>query len=118
MTNNNTLAETGSLSRVLVATDGSDESAGAIRTGIALSMTHGARLTGLSIALDNPEYSTLVPNLQEIAQQHAQEALKTFIDEAGEGADTAVREAHDPARGIVEAAAELGVDIIVMGQHH
>lgn len=118
MTNNNTLAETGNLSRVLVATDGSDESAGAIRTGIALSMTHGAKLTGLSIALDNPEYSTLVPNLREIAQQHAREGLKTFIDEAGEEAETVIREAHDPAKGVVEAAAELGADIIVMGQHH
>ena len=82
----NTLTETGNLSRVLVATDGSDESAGAIRTGVALSMTHGAHLIGLSIGLDNPEYSTFVPNLQEVAEQHAREALKSFIEEAGEGA--------------------------------
>lgn len=114
----NTLTETGNLSRVLVATDGSDESAGAIRTGVALSMTHGAHLIGLSIALDNPEYSTFVPNLQEVAEQHAREALKSFIEEAGEGAETAIREAADPARGIVEAATELGADIIVMGQHN
>lgn len=118
MTNNNTLSETGNLNHVLIATDGSDESAGAIRTGIALSMTHSAKLTGLSIALDNPEYSTFVPNLQEVAQQHARDALKSFIDEAGEDAETVIREAHDPAQGIAEAAAELGADIIVMGQHN
>lgn len=114
----NTLTETGNLSRVLVATDGSDESAGAIRTGVALSMTHGARLIGLSIALDNPEYSTFVPNLQEVAKQHAREALKSFVEEAGESAETAIREATDSAQGIVEAAAEFGADIIVMGQHN
>ena len=118
MTNNNTLAETGNLNCVLVATDGSDESAGAIRTGIALSMSHGATLTGVSIALDNPEYSTFVPNLPEIAEQHAREALKTFVDEAGEGAQALVREAHDPAKGIVDTAVEIGADIIVLGQHH
>ena len=114
----NTLTETGNLSRVLVATDGSDESAGAIRTGVALSMTHGARLIGLSIALDNPEYSTFVPNLQEVAKQHAREALKSFVEEAGESAETAIREATDSAQGIVEAATEFGADIIVMGQHN
>lgn len=114
----NTLSETGNLSRVLVATDGSDESAGAIRTGIALSMAHGARLIGLSIALDNPEYSTFVPNLQEMAEQHARDALNSFTAEAGEGAETVIREATDSAHGIAEAAAELGADIIVMGQHN
>ena len=114
----NTLTETGNLGRVLVATDGSDESAGAIRTGVALSMTHGARLIGLSIALDNPEYSTFVPNIQEVAKQHAREALQSFIEEAGESAETAIREATDSAQGIVEAATEFGADIIVMGQHN
>ena len=114
----NTLTETGNLGRVLVATDGSDESAGAIRTGVALSMTHGARLIGLSIALDNPEYSTFVPNIQEVAKEHAREALKSFVEEAGESAETAIREATDSAQGIVEAATEFGADIIVMGQHN
>lgn len=113
-----TLSETGNFGRILVATDGSDESAGAIRTGVALSERHGAQLIGLSIAIDNPEYSTLVPNLQEVAAQHAREALKSFVEEAGADVETATRDAADPARGIVEAAAELGADLIVMGQHH
>ncbi|HMM46740.1 MAG TPA: universal stress protein [Thiobacillaceae bacterium] len=118
MTDSNRLAETGNLRRVLVATDGSDESAGAVRTGIALAASHGAALTGVSIALDHPEYSTFVPNLREIAEQHARETLKTFIEEAGENAEALVREAQDPARGIVDAATDVGADIIVMGQHH
>lgn len=113
-----TLSETGTLHRVLVVTDGSDESAGAIRTGVALAALHGARLIGLSIALDNPEYATLVPNLQEAAELHAREALQSFIDEAGPGAEALTREATDPVQGIVDAAAELSADIIVIGQHN
>lgn len=112
----NTLPEAGKLTHVLVATDGSDGSAGAIRTGVALARTYGAQLTGLSIALDNPEYSTFVPNLQEMAQQHAREALKTFVEEAGEDAGTTIRDATDPATAIIEAASELKSDIIVLGR--
>ncbi|MDA8255746.1 MAG: universal stress protein [Betaproteobacteria bacterium] len=109
-----TLTTTGMPNCVLVATDGSDDCAGAIRTGIALARSRGARLIGLSIAVDNPEYSTLVPNLQEAAEAHAREALKSFIDEAGESAEATTRRASDPAEGIVNAAGELSADLIVV----
>jgi len=39
-----------------------------------------------------------------MAQQHAREALKTFVEEAGEDAETTIRDATDPATAIVEAA--------------
>jgi nucleotide-binding universal stress UspA family protein len=115
MTSKN-FSESGALNTVLVATDGSDYSAGAIRTGIALAQTHGAKLIGLSIALNNPEYSTLVPNLQEEAAKRAHEALASFNEATGGTAETATREAADPAQGIVAAADELGADLIVMGR--
>lgn len=107
---------TGMPSFILVATDGSDDCAGAIRTGVALAKSRGARLIGLSIALDNPEYSTLVPNLHEVAEARAREALKSFIDEAGESAEVATRRASDPAEGIASAAGELGADLIVVAE--
>jgi nucleotide-binding universal stress UspA family protein len=110
------LAENGMLNRILVATDGSDYSAGAIRTGVALAKSRSARLIGLSIALYNPEYSTLVPNLQEEAEKRAREALKSFIEAAGGGAEATTREAFDPSAGIVEGARENSADIIVMGR--
>ena len=112
----NALSEDGMLNRVVVATDGSDYSAGAIRTGVALARSRSARLIGLSVALYNPEYSTLVPNLLEEAEKRARVALKTFTDEAGSGAETTTREAVDPSQGIVEGARENSADIIVMGR--
>jgi len=110
------LSENGMLNRVLVATDGSDYSAGAIRTGVALAKSRGARLIGLSIALYNPEYTTLVPNLAEEAETSARAALKSFIAEAGVGAETVTREAGDPYQGILEGAKEYSADVIVIGR--
>lgn len=114
----NTLTQTGTPRCVLVATDGTDASAGAVRTGVALAKAHTARLIGVSIALDDPEYSTLVPNLQEAAEKNAREALESFIDEAGPGAEAITRDATDPAQGIVAAADELKADLIVMGRQN
>lgn len=118
MPHSNPLTQTGTLRRLLVATDGTDASAAAVRTGVALARAHAARLIGLSIALDNPEYSTLVPNLQEAAETSAREALKSFIEEAGPGVETVTRDATDPVQGIVAAAAELNADLIVMGRQN
>lgn len=111
-----TQPERGAPGRVLVATDGSEYSSGAIRTGIAFARSHGAHLIGLSIALSNPEYTTLVPNLQEAADLRAREALESFNAATGGRAEAAIREATDPARGIVAAAEELKADLIVMGR--
>jgi nucleotide-binding universal stress UspA family protein len=111
-----TLSENGMLNRVLVATDGSEFSAGAIRTGVALAKARGARLIGLSIALYNPEFSTLVPNLGEESEKRAREALKSFIAEAGGGAETVTIEAADPYKGILEGAKQHSADVIVIGR--
>ena len=110
------LSENGMLNRVLVATDGSDYSAGAIRTGVALARARSARLIGVSIALNNPEYSTLVPNLAEEAEKRAREALKSFVAEAGVGTEAVTREAGDPSQGILDCAREHSADVIVIGR--
>jgi nucleotide-binding universal stress UspA family protein len=110
------LSENGKLDRVLVATDGSDYSAGAIRTGVALAKARGAHLIGLSIALYNPEYSTLVPNLGEEAEKRAQAALSSFTAEAGGDAETITIEASDPYQGILDGAKAAQADVIVIGR--
>ena len=110
------LSENGVLGRILVATDGSDYSAGAIRTGVALAKSLGAHLTGLSVSLYNPEYSTLVPNLGEEAEKRAREALASFSAEAGVDAETVTIEASDPYQGILEGARANQADLIVIGR--
>ena len=110
------LSKNGMLDRVLVATDGSDFSIGAIRTGVALAKSRGAHLIGLSIAVYNPEYSTLVPNLGDEAERRAREALESFIAEAGDGAETMTIEASDPYQGILEGAKAQNANVIVIGR--
>ncbi len=110
------LIESGRLNQVVVATDGSDFSSGAIRVGVALSNRAQATVVGLSISLYSPEYTTLVPNLQEDSAARAKEALNTFIGEAGPEARTLIHEASDPAQGIVEGAEGADADLIVMGR--
>lgn len=111
-----TLSDNGKIDRVLVATDGSEYSVGAVRTGVALAKSHNAQLIGLSIALYNPEYSTLVPNLAEEAEKRAREALQSFLAEAGKDAETTTREAREPYRGIVDGAKEYRADVVVIGR--
>jgi hypothetical protein len=110
------LSEQGRIARILVATDGSEYAAGAIRTGLALAGHCGADLTGMSVAVYSPEYSTLVPNLEEEAEKRAQAALKSFIDAAGPKARTLTVEAADPAQGIVDGARQMEADLVVMGR--
>lgn len=110
------LAANGKLDCVLIATDGSDYSAGAIRTGVALAKSRHAQLIGLAVALYNPEYSTLVPNLAEEAEKRAHEALESFLAEAGRDAKTVTREAAEPYQGIVDGAKEYGAGVIVIGR--
>lgn len=112
----NAFAENGTLARVLVATDGSDYSTGAIRTGVALARAYQAKALGLSVALYNPEFSTLVPNLEEEAERRARTALEGFIAEAGESAETLILEASDPYDGIVRGARDVDASIIVIGR--
>jgi nucleotide-binding universal stress UspA family protein len=110
------LSEQGKIARVLVATDGSEYSAGAIRTGLALAGHCGANVTGMSVALYNPEYSTLVPNLGEEAEKRARESLKTFTEAAGSEVATITVEASDPAQGIVDGTKQIDADVVVMGR--
>ncbi|MEW6679194.1 MAG: universal stress protein [Pseudomonadota bacterium] len=110
------LSEQGRIARVLVATDGSEYSAGAIRTALAVAGHCGASVTGMSVALYNPEYSTLVPNLGEEAEKRAREALVSFTEAVGDGAQTLTVEAADPAQGIVEGTRQVDADVVVMGR--
>lgn len=102
---------------ILLATDGSEYSAGAVRVAGEWARQSGARLTVLSIALYSPETETLEPTLGAEAEHQAQERVEAARAALGDVAcTTQVRLAADPARGIAAAAEELGADVIVMGR--
>lgn len=112
-----TLAPVERFQHLLLATDGSEYSAGAVRVAGAWARQRGARLTILSIALYTPETETLEPTLGAEAERQAQERVEAARASLGDLAcATEVRLGADPARSIAAAAEELGADVIVMGR--
>jgi len=114
---------------ILVPIDGSELSAKAITTAIALARTTGAKLTGLYAV---PEYIPPVdamvpiatfPSPEEYRKQAALEAemvLKEFDDAcrgAGIGFDSTHGIDSHPWRLILAAAQAHGCDLIVMSSH-
>jgi nucleotide-binding universal stress UspA family protein len=111
------LDPTGRFERILVASDGSEYSAGAIRVATALARQNNARLFITGVAVYNPEYASTVPGLEAAAVEAARKAVQGAIEAAaGIAYDVVIAEAEDPYRGIVDAAEEYRADVIVMGR--
>jgi nucleotide-binding universal stress UspA family protein/uncharacterized membrane protein YfcA len=112
-----TLDPTGRFERILLATDGSEYGAGAIRVAIELARRNQARLFIAGVAVYNPEYASTVPGIEQAALDKARQdvagaaALAADIDH-----EVVIAQADDPYRGIVEAAEEYRADVIVMGR--
>lgn len=111
------LAPGGRLERIMVAIDGSEYSAGALRTAVELARASGAKLYVTAIAVFSPEYATSVPGIEETAIAKARaDAAAAAQSAAAVDHEQVVVEAADPYLGIVEVAEEYRVDLVVMGR--
>jgi len=114
---------------ILVPTDGSNLSAGAVREAVAVAKSMGARITGFYAA---PNYSVqvygdFVPadfiTPQEFAQQTKRTAEKYLgvIQKAASAAGVRCRTAHalsdTPWKAIIKAARDNKCDLIFMASH-
>ncbi|HNH34740.1 MAG TPA: TSUP family transporter [Rhodocyclaceae bacterium] len=107
----------GRIERILLATDGSEYSAGAVRTAVELAHRNRARLYIAAVAVYNPEYASSVPELEQAAIDAARRNVASAVAEAaGVDHEVVIAEAEDPYKGIVEAAEEYRADLIVMGR--
>ena len=109
----------GRMERILLATDGSEFSAGAERLAVDLARRHGARLGILGIAVYNPAYASVVPGLEQEALAQARRNIEAAVRRAeaeGLACEVIIHEAPEPARGIVEVAEAKRADLIVMGR--
>ncbi len=111
---------------ILVPTDGSDITAKAVKTAIALAKTLGAKLSTISVKEPFP-YSA-ISEMQPVPPQEfydAQERIasarvKAVVDEAAQqGLDCAGHtiEALHPWEAITDHAKSQGCDLIVMASH-
>ena len=112
------------IDRVLVPTDGSDESMAAVDHAIDIAERYGATVHGLYVvdqrALSSyyeagPLMGDLLETLTEVGED-ATEAVRERAEARGVAAETEVRQGL-PASAIREYADDNDVDLVVMGTH-
>jgi len=114
------LSPIGRCQSILVASDGSEFSAGAVREAIAIAHKCGARLYALTVVQTNPEYEALAPNLVAQADADAQATLAKIQTDAsarGVTCETLARHGAQIYEEVVAAAEKLNVDLIIVGRH-
>lgn len=112
---------------ILLATDGSPASENAARMAVGLARAHGARLTVLYVVDPYPYLGVGEANpmgfqaYMSAAMTHAAQAHSQVIEmcKGASAVDVHARVAEDVAAstGIVQMAAELQADLIVVGSH-
>ena len=111
---------------ILIPVDGSPTAQRAVETAAGLAKAFGSSVTaiyvidpypfsglGSDFAYGQSEYLSAAATEDKEATEAAQKTLAS----AGVSVKTSVVEAHAAWRGILETAAKVGADLIVMGSH-
>jgi nucleotide-binding universal stress UspA family protein len=111
---------------ILVPVDGSPTAQKAVEKAAGLAKAFGSSVTaiyvidpypftglGSDFAYGQAEYLSAAA----IEAKEATQAARQTLEQAGVNVKTSVVEAHAAWRGILEAAATVGADLIVMGSH-
>lgn len=115
---NDACAET-KFRKVLLASDGSEFSEGAVREAVAIAKRHEAALQVVSVVEANREYMAYAPDALEKMERKTRWHLDTVRKRAkyeGISCETRVHLSDDPGLSIVTDAAEFGADVIVIGR--
>jgi len=105
--------------RLLLATDGSQHSEGAIREAIRLAKKCSSSLTAVSVIETNPEFETIAPQVLEKMEKEVRvhlEEVKARAKKDGVDCVTAVHEGEDSYQYIVDEAVKQKSSMIVMGR--
>lgn len=111
-------------SKVLFATDFSERSGPAFQEALRLAKLMGAGIVVSHILHFPPMVgSAFLPNGEENEEamrawcNHRLDQLAADARNAGVAAEKVLREGANPAEGIVDLAAEVGTEVIVLGTH-
>ncbi len=110
---------TARLERLLLATDGSEFSEGAVREAVNLAKTCGSKLFVVSVIEFNPELEEFAPRLATKIEEETMQQLEAIkLRAAKEGVDCEAisHKAEDPYPDIVEDASKEHADMIIMGR--
>lgn len=108
------------IQRILLATDGSEYSAGAQRLAIALAQQCGAEFHAMSIVLTTSDLEGVgTQHLREAREKEVQDRLDRVAataNEAGLTSTTHLVYGEAPEQEIVATADRIGADLIVLGR--
>ena len=104
---------------LLLATDGSEFSEGAVGEAIKLAKKCSNRLTAISVIETNPELEAIAPQVTEKAEKSAREHLEAVQARAkkeGVECNIIIRTGEDSYKYIVDEAVKNKITMIVMGR--
>ncbi|MBI5635136.1 MAG: universal stress protein [Nitrospirae bacterium] len=107
------------ISHIIICTDGSEYSEGAVREGIGLAKKNNATVTALTVIDFNAEFDALAPDLLEKMEEQAAghvRGVKTLAEKEGLTCDAFVLRSENAYLAIAEEAAKLKADLIIMGR--
>ena len=110
---------TARVERLLLSTDGSEYSEGAVREAIKLAKRCSGKLLALSVIETNQELEAIAPQISEKAEKTAFENLKAIQARAtkeGVDCDILIREGEDSYKYIVGEAVKNKSTMIIMGR--
>ena len=110
---------------ILMPTDGSAHSQGAVERGIELAKLCGAKVTGIHVLQDYQmmmaSEGMVPPGMEEQMDKQARDQAASFLafvqktaDDAGVPCETLVAKGNQPYDAIVDTANSRGCDLIVM----
>jgi nucleotide-binding universal stress UspA family protein len=109
----------GPLSNILLASDGSEYSEGAVKEAVYLAKSCDARLYAVYVLETNPEFETEgqkhMEKMEENAREHIDSVRKRAAQENVEF-NAILRRTDQPHKAIIEEAEKLKADVIVMGR--
>ncbi len=107
------------LQKILVATERSAFSEGAVREAISLAKKCSSTISVMTVVETNPEYETIGAQFLQKEEEEALEYLKSVKARASEAMLTCeafLRSGDSPSRLIVEEAVQRKIDMIVIGR--
>ncbi len=108
------------LDKILLATDGTAYSEGAIREGIKFAAKCSSRIYACMTIETNPEYETIGSSAMAKEEEEATAHLKTIkarAEKEGVTCETIFHESMEASQAIVDDAADRMMDMIVIGRH-
>ena len=109
----------GNPEKILLATDNSEYSEGAIREGIKFASKCSTMLYACTTIESNPDYEVIGSKAFEREEAEAAahlESIKTRAAKNGVACETMLHESMDASRVIVDEATEKKVDMIIIGR--